>query len=211
MLTEVTDKAYCKAIRTMFSGKPVAVGIKEYCEYLQDIMPHPIWHEVSALSFENDVEGLKNRLSSVLTREPPGSDIRAFYFGLSDFGDKMHLAGMTNCNVEDDGMATPGKVIEDWPRDYRSKSRILAQMYETVSKTTGETHWVGEACLPLAFAGLSISDVFSSLAIDTLLQERTHYQVAVCFNEGDFFLLGEIGRNGWNYLAEPAFLKGTGC
>jgi hypothetical protein len=210
MLTEVTNKAYCDAIRMMFSGKPVAVGMKQYCEYLQTILPHPIWEEIKDLPFNEEVQRLNHRLSAVFTTEPPSQNVKLFYFGLSDLGDNMYLSGIENYNIREDGTIDPDKIVEDWPRDYNSKSEILTQMHKIVEKTEEEVHWIGEACLPLVFIGLSVSYIFCTLPSNLLLQGGTPRQVAVCFDEGDLFLLGEIQQNGWHYLPEPTFLKMLG-
>jgi hypothetical protein len=210
MFNEITEQAYVEAVRMMFSGMSVSEGMAEYCQFLQNLIPSPIWELATELDYDESSRDLTDWFTTVLRDEPPPSDAEVLYFGLSDMGNQLGLLGYREYVEDEQGPAELCGMLY-CPENQDSQSKILEDIhriaYLGVDQVLGDIRWIGEACLPLVYAGLSTAQMLRALPVDQLLSGRENRYVAVCFDEGDFFFLGEITRSGWQYQQVPAWLS----
>jgi hypothetical protein len=209
MLDKITNQAYVEAVKMMFSGIDAATGMSQYCQFLQALLPSPVWEAIPALGYSEDFQSLVRWFSSILADEPPPSSLVVFYFGLSDMGDQMGISGFRGYTEDEDGPAELTGTLS-WPKDYDSGSRILKDIHQIAYSNVDPTHkdkrWIGETCLPIVYAGLSVAKMIQVFSPALLLSGQEKRYVAVCFDEGEFFFLGEVTSEGWNHHNVPSWL-----
>lgn len=198
---------YQRAIKTMFSQRPINEEMRELIKFASQQIVHPIWDKYLAFDFNQEVDSLRNRIHDELQTHSTSAAI--LFFCLADMGDEMSLIFLKKeCEPKDDGDwgAYNHRVWSDIP------SAMLTSMYMVAEAdlpdgvggyTNSDVRWIIETCFPLAYAGLCVGHALRSLSPSTLLGSDSHRRVAVFFGEGEEVFLGRIDSEGFRYDPIP--------
>lgn len=208
--TSVTNLVYDRAIRIMFSEKPVAEGMQDLDAFVRELVPHPIWGKLQTIRYEDEIPRLMEWVREEIDSHQ--NDVPILFFCLSDMGDQMSLIllrQIRRAKNDRDWGAYSNDIYSDAP------SKVLEQMYELAEVglsdgnegyTNKEARWIIETCYPLAYAGLVIGEIMRKLPKESLLGHDSRRRVAVFFGEGDDFFFGEITESGFEYYEVPEFI-----
>lgn len=116
------------------NSRDAAADFRKLCHLCREMMPHPVWNELAVLDVQSDLHTIEQWARMVLTKEPPGASIDAFWFGLMEewtdeggTGTTLYLSGAEEFDAEDDSF--------DWtidpaylPEGRHVHSEILAEL-----------------------------------------------------------------------------------
>jgi hypothetical protein len=202
---ELDFRATFETIRaTTASRLSVSDGMQTVIDACARSVPHDDWDRLRAIDYGVHVDDLRAWVKSVLRDEPPAGPIEGLWFGLFN----PVAGGQTSFDVRFAGTATYDSSDEDWlwtsKQTYRPSgsagSRALRDVYRIAYSSPDALGNSAEWPLGLAFVGLAARSILSG-AIKSMLGSAPVIGVAVGFDDGDMFKVGELGDDGWNHTS----------
>lgn len=205
--------AYDVMARITYSASSVTEGMIALLDYTAQVQPNVAWDQLRRLDYGKDVTALRDWLERVLTEEPPGPEVKAFWFGLFNNG----VEDGVSCTLYISGPTeeyTPDTL--DWacwtdetylPQGRYAPSPVLHALYRAADGVE-DAGLLGEYTLCLGYACLAVAEAARSVKSVLFLGEADERPVAVGFDEGDGLLLGTVTRGGWRQ-AEPGASLGA--
>lgn len=209
-----------KVKKVIQSGVNTQAGMKELIQLCEQECPGPVWAEIRAINFDENVELMKNWVTRVLAKERPASNIKAYWFGIYN----PSLNGHVSCDLYLSGSTTfnPTEKSGDWacvngtsyfPSLRYANASVLDVIYSLTQHRTSSIFpencrwkggcsgsngcWFGEYVLCLGFAGLVVNEICETIWKPIMATSNEPQAVAVGFDSGDFIILGYIDKNGW--------------
>ena len=199
--------AYYKMAKITLSSSSVRQGMDALLDYILQVHPDNNWDRLRRLDYTGEGLALRQWLESVLREEPPGSDVRAYWFGIFNpvIGEQASCAFYISGPTEN---YTPQ--TQNWacwtnetylPEHRYAHSPVLASLYQASQEVVG-AGLLGEYVLCLGYVCLTVAELIRSLEPHLFLGSTKQRSVVVGFDDGDDLLLGTIGSNGL-FLAAP--------
>jgi hypothetical protein len=161
---------------------------------------HSLLHAGLSRRYPGDCAYLKKWLHDLLESEPPGENIRAFWFGVFDEAEPGGLA-YTRLYLGGSEVYDPDDETAEWacslgylPRGRFADSLVLRSVSIILRSVNEEISWLGSYALPLGYVSLVIAEACRQLPRDVLLGRRTSRAAAVGFDSGDSVTIPLITR-----------------
>ena len=160
------------------------------------------WSAIRKLDYGADCRRLQKWLDTVLTKEPPSKSIKAYWFGMfnpvvdGETTCGIYVAGSNTFDADDDSFEWACDPAY-FPNRRYAQSQVLDEIYRRVKSAKGDVPSYGEYVLCLGYAGLTVKSLAQKAVTEVWLGSKKQRAVAVGFDSGDGFLLGEIRKTGW--------------
>ena len=180
---------------------PVAAAMNELIAQCAQAMPHGDWPSFAGLAFADDVDRLQSWLETLLSREPPGTEIDGLWFGLFNpiyDGDHptadLYAAGGHYDPSDPEWMCD----LAWFPNGRYAQSQVLGDIYRLAYQDPD--HGLGndaEFPLCLAYAGLAVRTLAERIG-ETLRGGATRRGLTVGFDSGDWLCVGTLTEAGFH-------------
>ena len=165
--------------------------------------PHAGWSKFKDLEIEAELPRLERWLRGVLRKEPPPTDITAFWFGLFNPCDRdgtvrseLYVAGSSLYAGDGSPMGWQcGPAY--WPEARYAGSRVLAKLYRNAY--TGRDALENDAEYPLAlgYAAFAVAYLCRTTPPSLLLAGAAERTAVVGFDSGDYVTVGIVRSHGF--------------
>lgn len=189
------------------AGRSLTEVMGRAFDLIDEHEPLPVWRQLRALDFEDDVRQSSEAVVRIVAEQPPPEGLSAVLFLLCEFADADLTLSSTSSAVElsgattypTDGWPFGGRDVMWFPDAYLPAPGLAglagaAARDEEVRGVEPGGDAFGLATYDLAFAhalGLA-ADLVRGPAGASLLGGRDRLGVAAGFADGDFLLVGEL-------------------
>jgi hypothetical protein len=154
-----------------------------------------LWDAIESLNFDSEIARLGDWVSSLLTAEPPSSEINALWFGLhnptNDDGEdscQFYCAGSAKFSPEEpysDWHCNP----EYWPDGRYAESAVLHTIYQKVDSLPGELSYLGECFLCHGYLATLLSGWCNGTPAELLIGGSRQRAIAMGHDSGDIYFI----------------------
>jgi hypothetical protein len=178
----------------------VADGMQTLLAFCSKQYRSKSWGRIGDLDFDSDVADLEKWLTGVLTKEPPPSSLKAFWFGIfypiydGEASCDTYLAGASEFDP-DDGSFEWACGPDYFPDGRYAHSKILHEIYHTVKGARSPASAMGEYILCLAYTAFAVRELAKRVNSKLWLGKSKQRALAVGFDSGDGVLLDPLSRS----------------
>lgn len=194
------------------AGRSLVEVMATALDSLEEHWPIPLWEQVRAVDFREDVRLVAGAIPEIVGLSPPPKSLAAVWFGLYEIalgdGDELDLTRIASAVTLSGGTGYPGDewgYQQEWYPDGYLPTPGLAGLAGEAARADAaleadgrEAHAYRVATFDLAFAhSLALAaDVMRGPAGAVLLGEHARLGVASGFHDGDVAFLGELTPSG---------------
>jgi hypothetical protein len=170
-------------------------GMQYLLRYCNERDPWSGWGEIEGLDFDSGVSELENWLNSVLTKEPPPSSVKAFWFGIfepvydGEIAYDTYIAGADEFDPNDDESFEWACDTSYFPDGRYAHCKILHELYHILKGAGCPSSAMGEYILCLAYTAFSVRELAKRVDKKLWLGTAKQRGLAVGFDSGDAVLL----------------------
>ncbi len=217
------DPDYSLVLEIIRESESVSAGMERIIARCNERLPHSVWAELSGLSYEEDVEKLRDWLVNVHAADPPGLKVAILYFGLRecpnleddecDISMDIALCGIAEEPVNKVALP-PHTEVNYVPKEPYADSAILSKIRKVLDSIiiepedededdmeNGPVDELGTEMLGLTYANLAMREVCRQIQPELLLGDRESRHIAVGWDEGDIIIMGEVSKGQFRVLA----------
>lgn len=167
------------------------------------LSPHASWNRFMAIDFDSDVARLRTWIPEVLSSDPVPFTIHGLWFGLCNPGDgkkvwaDMKLCALSQYDPCDSDLSWTYIGKRHFPRNAHAASTALRRIYEIAYEEEAGIGNAAEWSLCLAFGAVAVRSLLRRSGSAGFGPVANRVGVAVGFDSGDRFVLGELERGGF--------------
>lgn len=187
------------AIRALArSEQAVGACMQSVISICEAMVRHKDWDRLRMLDYDGDVFDLRGWIGAAIEGDPPGSDVRGMWFGVVNRSDggtvstDMYFAGTPSYDPADPALLWTGGA-DYFPERRYAHSRSLLGIYNVATGGLGsDAEWP----LCLCFAATAVRTLLRPVTSELLGPNLARVGLAVGYDEGDMFKLGELTTRG---------------